>query len=94
MLSGHPLAIQLENCSSVESIAALLQEQARTLGEFKGRDGLIESIEGIVSILSRLSATAVLGDAMGLVRQKVLRGVFCISDICSTGSYTCKSDIR
>jgi hypothetical protein len=69
-LSEHPLAIQLEDCHSAGFIVAFLRDQARSLGDFKGRDKIIKSIEGTVSVLCRLSATAALGDAMGLVRQK------------------------
>ena len=64
MLSEHPLAIQLENCHSVEFIVALLQDQARTLGS----DRIIKPIEGTVPVLCRLSATAALGGVIGPVR--------------------------
>ena len=33
-LIDHPLARQLENCNSVESITEVLQEQARAFTEF------------------------------------------------------------
>ena len=75
-LSGHPLAIQLKNCHAVESIGAALQDQARSLGEFQGGDRIIESIEGTVSVLCRLLATPARGDAIGLVRQKALMGIY------------------
>jgi len=80
-LAKHPLAQKLENCHSVESIATLLQDQAGTFGEFRGRYRIMESIRRTVSFLDKLSATAALGDGIGLVRQKVLMTVFHVSDI-------------
>ena len=80
-LGQHPLAQKLEDCHSVESITTLLQDHARTFGEFRGRDRVMESIRRTVSFLDKLSATAALGDGIGLVRQKTLMTVFCISDI-------------
>ena len=83
-LGQHPLAQKLEDCHSVESITTLLQDQARTFGEFRGRDRVMESIKRTVSFLDNLSATAALGDGIGLgrlVRQKTLMTVFRISDI-------------
>jgi len=79
-LDKHPLAKQLENCNSVESITAVLQDQARAFGEFKGRDRIMKSIRRTVSFLYNLSATAALGDDLGLVSQKKLT-TFYISDI-------------
>jgi hypothetical protein len=68
ILAEHPLALQLLNCRSAESITALLQDQARQFGQFEGKDKIMKSIEDTVSNLSTLSATAVLGGANGLVR--------------------------
>jgi hypothetical protein len=73
-LPQHPLAEQLQNCHSVESITALLQGQAQALGEFKGSDKIMKSLKNIVSVMFSLSASAALGDAVGLVRQKVAMG--------------------
>ena len=68
-LVEHPLAQKLENCHSVESITTLLQDQARTFGQFRGRDRIMKSIRCAVSFLYKLSTTAALGDGIGLVRQ-------------------------
>ena len=68
-LVEHPLAQKLENCHSVESITTLLQDQARTFGQFRGRDRIMKSIRSAVSFLYKLSTTAALGDGIGLVRQ-------------------------
>ena len=66
-LAKHPLAEKLENCQSVESITALLQDQAK---EFRGSDRIMRSIGSTVSVLDKLST--VLGGAISLVRQKTL----------------------
>jgi hypothetical protein len=66
-LSKHPLAEQLQNCSSVESITALLQEKAQALGEIQGSDRMMNSLNNVVSIMCSLSGSAALSDATGLV---------------------------
>jgi len=71
-LAEHPFAEQLQNYQSVESVTALLQGQAQTLGEFKGSDRVMKSLKSIASILFSLSASTALGGAFGLVRLKVL----------------------
>ena len=80
-LAEHPLAQELENCHSVESITAILQNQARSLGEFRGRDRIMRSIKSTVSFLYKLSSIATLGDGIGLVRPKILMTVSHVSDI-------------
>src|SRR5579863_1032329 len=92
-LAKYPFAEKLQNIHSVESVVALLQSEALTFGEFRGRDKIINSIRNTVLILCKLSAIAALGDAVGLVRQEVLIGMFHISDTRSTGSQTCRSNI-
>jgi hypothetical protein len=70
-LAKHPLAEQLQNCDSVESVIAILQEQVRAFSEFRGSDRIMKSLKGVVSVLSTLSAVADLSDSIGLVRRKV-----------------------
>jgi len=41
----------------------------------------MKSIRSTISFLYKLSATAALGDDLGLVRQKALKTVFHVSDI-------------
>ena len=67
-LSKHPLAEQLQDCQSVDSITDLLQEQARVFGEFRGSDKIMKSLKSVVSALSRVSAVAAVGQDIGLVR--------------------------
>jgi len=80
-LAKHPIAQNLEDCHSIESITTLLQDQARPFGEFRGRDRIMKSIRSTVSLLYKLSGTTALGDGIGLVRQKALMMVFHVSDI-------------
>ena len=74
-LAEHPFAEQLQNCHTVESITALLQGQVQALDEFKGSDRILKSLKNIVSVIYSLSASAALGDAIGLVRRKLLMSV-------------------
>jgi hypothetical protein len=80
-LAEHPLAQELEECHSVESTITLLQDQARSFGEFRGKHRVMKSIESTVSFLYKLSSTAALDDGISLVRQKTLMSVFHVSDI-------------
>jgi hypothetical protein len=66
-LANHPLAEQLQNCQSVESITSLLQEQAQAFIQFRRSDKIFKSLKSVVSALSKVSATATLGQAIGMV---------------------------
>ena len=55
-LIDHPFAKQLESCDSVDSIMAVLQEQAQIFREFRGDDGkIMKSMKYSVNILHTLS---------------------------------------
>ena len=69
VLANHPLAEQLQNCDSVESVTAVLHEQTQAFSEFRGRDKILKPLKNAVSILHKLSATADLGQAIGLVSR-------------------------
>ena len=73
-LADHPLAAQLQDCHSVESITLLLQHQAKHFGDFRGKNRVMKLIESTVSILSTLSANTALGGSISLVRQNALMG--------------------
>jgi len=73
-LADHPLAAQLQDCHSVESITTLLQHQAKHFGDFRGKNRIMKLIESTVSILSTQSANTALGASIGLVRQNTLIG--------------------
>ena len=73
-LADHPLAAQLQDCHSVESITLLLQQQAKDFSDFRGKNRIMKLIDNTVSILSTLSANTALGGSIGLVRQNTLIG--------------------
>jgi len=77
-LAKHPLAEKLENCHSVETIVALLQDQAKG---FRGSDRIMRSIGSTVSVLDQLSTITSVGGAIGLVRKIMLTRISHISDI-------------
>jgi hypothetical protein len=67
-LVDHPLAKQLESCNSVDSVTAVLQEQAQIFREFRGDDGkVMRSLRYSVNILYTLSVTT---GGIGLVGPK------------------------
>jgi hypothetical protein len=67
-LASHPLAEKLQSCDSVESVTAVLQDQARAFSKFRGGDGrIMKSLGSIVSVLHTLSADITRGEAIGLV---------------------------
>ena len=71
-LAKHPLAEQLQNCDSVEFVTAVLRERTQAFSEFQGKDKVSKPLEKAVSILYKLSATANLGQDIGLVRLHVI----------------------
>jgi len=94
--TGTTLAAgQLQDCDSVESVTAVLQEQARAFTEFRGGDGrIMKSLKSVVSVLYAFSASSALGETMvGLVRWKVSRNILHLM-IYSAAHPTCKGDIR
>jgi len=68
-LANHRLAMELQNCDTIEGITALLQAQAK---DFRKCETITKSVETVVSILTPLSLAASLPDTVGFVRQKVL----------------------
>jgi len=72
ILASHPLSEKLQDCDSIESITAVLQEQARTFSEFRGGDGrVMKSLKTVVSVVYTLSVSTGLGKAIGLVRCEI-----------------------
>ena len=68
-LTEHPLAVQ-----SVGSITTILKHEAQASSDFLGTDEIIKSIENTVPVLSALSSTISIGEAIGLVCQNKLMG--------------------
>jgi hypothetical protein len=67
-LAKHQLAEQLQNCDSVESFTAVLDERTNAFIEFRGKDKIMKPLKNVVSVLHKLSAIADLGQPIGLVR--------------------------
>src|SRR5216683_60807 len=74
-LAQHPVAEQLQNCDSAESIL-LVQSQAREFGDSPRSDRIMKSIKNTVSVLCTLAATATFGDAIDPVRPEAPMWVF------------------
>ena len=75
-LATHPLAQQLQNCHSIESVTSVLQDQAQAFREFRGGDSrIMKSLKGVVSVLYTLDAGAALGEAIALVCRKILLSI-------------------
>ena len=86
-LIEHPLARKLENCNSVESITAVLEEQARAFSEFRRDDDkVMKPLKRVVQVLHSLSTD--------LVRRVALVATLLISpNATSTVVPQCKGDI-
>jgi hypothetical protein len=77
-LAEHHLAKQIETCDSVESITAILQEQAQIFRKFKEDDGkVVKSLKCSVDVLYSLSISTVFGEGIGLVHPKLFIAVPC-----------------
>jgi hypothetical protein len=78
-LIDHPLAQELEQCISVESITAVLQKQAQAFSEFRRVESkVMKPLKGIVHILHTLSTNTVLRKAISLVRRIVPESIYFI----------------
>jgi len=92
-LVDDPFAKKFEKCDSVDSITAVLQEQAQIFRKFRGDDGkLMKSLKASVDVLYTLSNT-VLGGGIGLVRPNHPSG-FPFPYRYFTGIPTCECNIR
>jgi hypothetical protein len=81
-LTEHPLAQQLENCGSIESITVILHENAGAFSEFRRSDGrIMKSLKSVVSVLFTLSTSSVLGGAIGLVLPIDVMSIFFVPNI-------------
>jgi hypothetical protein len=68
VLANHPLAQRLQGCDSAKSVNAVLREQTQAFNESRGGDKISKPLENAVLVLHKLSVTADLGQAIGLVR--------------------------
>jgi hypothetical protein len=72
LLANHPLVKQLQNCDSVDSVTALLDEQLQAFSKFRGGHEIMRPLKNVVSVLNELSASTNLGQTIGMVRWKAL----------------------
>jgi len=70
-LDKHPLAEELQNCNSVESVAAVLNEQTQAFNEFREKDKILKPLTNTLSVLQKLSAGRFGQVHVGLVRPWV-----------------------
>jgi fungal STAND N-terminal Goodbye domain len=66
-LAKHPLAERLQYYNSVESVTAILREQAQDFKEFQDKDKVLTPLKKVLTLLHRLSSLAVFGQGVGLV---------------------------
>ena len=66
-LAKHPLAERLQDCNSVESVTAILREQAQDLKEFRERDKVLKPLKKVLTVLHRLSFVAGFAQDVSLV---------------------------
>ncbi|KAH9019528.1 hypothetical protein EDB84DRAFT_1566012 [Lactarius hengduanensis] len=65
-ITSHPLAVELQRCSSIDAVLAILQGQSEAFEQFRGGDRrLMKGIGLSVHVLYALSST--LGEGAGLV---------------------------
>jgi hypothetical protein len=55
-LAKHPLAERLQDCDSVESVTAVLREQAQDFKEFHEKDKVLKPLKQVLTVLHRLSS--------------------------------------
>ena len=81
-LAKHPLAEHLQNCDSVESVTAILREQAQDFNEFRERDKVLKPLKKVLAVLHKLSSAANVAQDVGLVCLDSLDAnqVFHVSD--------------
>ena len=66
-LAEHPLAERLQDGNSVESVTAILREQAQDFKEFQEKDKVLKPLKKVLTILHRLSSAANFARDVGLV---------------------------
>jgi fungal STAND N-terminal Goodbye domain len=67
-LAEHPLAERLQDCNSVESVTAILREQAQDFKEFREKDRILKPLKRILTVLNILPSAADSAQDVGLVR--------------------------
>jgi hypothetical protein len=65
----HPIAEQLEQCYSLESVSGVLQEQAQAFTRSRGNSRIVKSLKSAISVLYTLSTNDTLRDSISVVRR-------------------------
>jgi hypothetical protein len=66
-LAEHPLAARLQDCNSVESVTAILREQAQDFGGFGEKEKILRPLKKILTVLHGLPSVANFAQDVGLV---------------------------
>ena len=66
-LAQHPLAERLQNCNSVDSVTAVLREQAQDFREFRDKDKILKPLKRVLTVLHKLSSAADSAQGVSLV---------------------------
>jgi hypothetical protein len=66
-LAEHPLAERLQDCNSVESVTAILRDQAQDFKEFREKDKILKPLKKVLTVLHRLPSAADFAQDIGLV---------------------------
>jgi hypothetical protein len=66
-LAEHPLAERLQSYNSVESVTAILREQAQDFKEFRDKDKVLKPLKKVLTVLHRLPSAANFAQHVGLV---------------------------
>jgi hypothetical protein len=66
-LAKHPLAERLQDCNSIESVTAILREQAQDFKEFRDKDKLLKRLKKVLAVLHMLPSVAGFAQDVGLV---------------------------
>jgi hypothetical protein len=67
-LAKHPLADRLQDAHSVESVTAILCEQAQNFKEFRAKDKVLKPLKKVLTVLNILPSAADFAQDVGLVR--------------------------
>ena len=73
-LAEHPLAERLQDCNSVESVTAILREQAQDLKEFREKDKVLRPLKKVLTVLHRLLSVVDFAQDAGFVCPWVTTG--------------------
>ncbi len=77
-LAKHTLADLLQDCNSVEDVAAVLSKQAKGLKEFREQDKVLKPLEKVLTVLHLVSSGSSIAKHVSLVCPKALTVAQCL----------------